>query len=233
MYRPRRGDVVTELDVTDLEDVYAPRRLLETEAIRRGVPLAADADLARLRDAGGACRAAAGRGDLAGRLDANRAVHDALHALARGRPLVRLLDQLWDSTEAHRALHSSLPGTAAEAVASLQDAHCGRALERLRGSLAPRACISRHPRKGYGRPARTTDTDNMTWTELEEQWLRDGRHVYFAPDDEDGIEAFEKHLRRKRLRFVVATRSEVPAVVFARPPRAKRSTSSARRKQAA
>lgn len=223
--------------------MYAPRRLLETEAIRRGVPLAADADLARLRDAGRACRAAAGRGDLAGRLDANLAFHDALHALARSRPLVRLLDQLWDSTEAHRALYSSLPGKAAEAdrardaiveaVVALQDAHCGRALERLRGSLAPRACISRHPRKGYGRPAPATDTDNMTWTELEEQWLRDGRHVYFAPDDEDGIEAFEKHLRRKRLRFVVATRSEVPAVVFARPRRAKRSTSAARRKQAA
>jgi hypothetical protein len=120
----------------------------------------------------------------------------------------------------------------AEAVVALEDATAW-ALDRLRGSLAARAWISRHPRKGYGRPARTTDTDSMTWIELEEQWLRDGRHVYFAPDDEDGIGAFENHLRRKRLRFVVDTRSEVPAVVFARPPRAKRSTSAARRKRAA
>lgn len=57
----------------------------------------------------------------------------------------------------------------------------------------------------------------MTWCLLEEQWLRDGHHVYFAPEDDAGIAAFEQHLRRKRLRFVVHNMPEVPAVVFERP----------------
>lgn len=73
----------------------------------------------------------------------------------------------------------------------------------------------------------------MTWIELEEQWLRDGKHVYFAPDDEAGIGAFEQHLRRKRLRFVVHNRPDVPAVVFARPPSRARSAGSVREQQAA
>lgn len=57
----------------------------------------------------------------------------------------------------------------------------------------------------------------MTWCLLEEQWLRDGHHVYFAPEDDAGIAAFEQHLRRKRLQFVVHNRTDVPAIVFARP----------------
>lgn len=78
-----------------------------------------------------------------------------------------------------------------------------------------------------------TDTESVTWIELEEQWLRDGKHVYFAPDDEAAIGAFEQHLRRKRLRFVVHNRPDVPAVVFARPPRSARSETPAREQQAA
>src|SRR3954453_17077807 len=47
-YRPRRGYVVTELDLDELEEVYRLRRLLETDVIRRGVPRATpDAGLAR------------------------------------------------------------------------------------------------------------------------------------------------------------------------------------------
>ncbi len=65
----------------------------------------------------------------------------------------RLIDLLWDSTEAYRALYFALPGEAAEAdrahraiiaavaagdaaeVVALQDAHRGRALTCLRNSL--------------------------------------------------------------------------------------------------
>jgi DNA-binding GntR family transcriptional regulator len=153
-YRPRRGYVVTELDLADLEEVYALRRLLETEAIRRGVPQATEADVTALRSAADACRAAAACGDLASRLEANRAFHDHLHGLARSGPLLRLVGLLWDSTEAYRALYYALPGEAVEAdrahdaiveavarrdaetVVVLQDGHRERALDRLRVTLA-------------------------------------------------------------------------------------------------
>ncbi len=152
-YRPRRGYVVTELDLADLEEVYRLRRVLETEALRRGVPRATPGDLAALREAADACRAAAGAGDVAEQLGANRRFHDRLHALAGSRPLSRLIDLLWDSTEAYRALYYALLGEAeesdlahrvileavaegdAEATIAAQDSHRERTLERLREAL--------------------------------------------------------------------------------------------------
>lgn len=148
-YRPRRGYAVTELDAAELEEVYALRRMLETEALRRGVPRAERRDVEALEAAAAACAS----GDPAARLAANRRFHDLLHGLAGSRPLSRLIDLLWDSTEAYRALYYALPGEAEEAdrahrallaavragdarrAVAVQDAHRGRALARLREVL--------------------------------------------------------------------------------------------------
>jgi DNA-binding GntR family transcriptional regulator len=152
-YRPRRGYAVTELDLADLEETYRLRRLLETDALRRGVPRATAADIRALEAHAGACAQAGRRGDVAGRLAANRRFHDRLHGLADSRPLIRLIDLLWDSTEAYRALYYALAGEAAHAdrahrailaavaagdaehVIALQNAHRARALKRLREAL--------------------------------------------------------------------------------------------------
>lgn len=152
-YRPRRGYVVTELDLDELREVYALRRLLETEALVRGVPARTQADVAALREAAAACRTAAAAGDVAAQLRANRRFHDRLHRLADSRPLERLIDLLWDSTEAYRALYYALPGEAgyageahdaivdaveagdARRAVALQDAHRDRALARLEEAL--------------------------------------------------------------------------------------------------
>jgi DNA-binding GntR family transcriptional regulator len=150
-YRQRRGYVVTEFDIHELEEVYALRRLLESEALLRGVPAATAADVAALEAAAETWCAAT---DGAGRLAANRRFHGLLHELAGSRPLSRLIDLLWDSTEAYRALYYALPGEAVEAdrahrgildavachdaerAVALQDVHRERALERLRETLA-------------------------------------------------------------------------------------------------
>ncbi|MEO5632373.1 GntR family transcriptional regulator [Gaiella sp.] len=159
-YRPRRGYAVTELDLAELEEVYRLRKMLETDALRRGVPRATRADVASLEAAAEACRASAASGDVAGQLAANRRFHDRLHALAESRPATRLIDLLWDSTEAYRALYYALPGEAAaadrahrtiiaavragdpERVIALQDQHRARALERLRTSFRGEADTS-------------------------------------------------------------------------------------------
>lgn len=156
-YRPRRGYVVTELDLTTLEEVYRLRQLLETDALERGVPRATVEDVATLIREADRCTEAAERGDVAGQLAANRRFHDCLHALSASSPLVRLIGQLWDTTEAYRALYYLLPDATAEAdsahralidavaerdvaeVVTIQDAHRGRALADLRGVLAVRA----------------------------------------------------------------------------------------------
>ncbi len=85
---------------------------------------------------------------------ANRRFHDHLHALAGSAPLSRLIDLLWDSTEAYRALYYALEGEAeradhahrailaavaagdVEGAVALQDAHRERALARLREQLS-------------------------------------------------------------------------------------------------
>jgi len=153
-YRPRRGYVVTELDLAELEEVYRLRGTLEGEALRRGVPRATEESLAELAAAAEECRAAQ---DAGSRLVANRRFHSVLHGLAGSRPLSRLIDHLWDQTEAYRALYYALPGEAAQAdrahrailaaveagdadrAAALEDAHRERALQRLRAALATAA----------------------------------------------------------------------------------------------
>jgi DNA-binding GntR family transcriptional regulator len=153
-YRPRRGYAVTELDLVELDEVYRLRRVLETDALQRGIPLATAADLEALRAAADACVTAGATGDIAGQLVANRRFHDRLHTLAGSRPLLRLIDLLWDSTEAYRALYYTLEDETAEAdrahrsileavaarnakaAIELQDAHRDRALDRLRATLA-------------------------------------------------------------------------------------------------
>jgi DNA-binding GntR family transcriptional regulator len=150
-YRLRRGYAVTQLDLGDLEEVYRLRAVLERDALLRGVRRATPADVAELRRHAAAYERAA---DVAARLQANRRFHARLHALAGSRVLTRLIDYLWDSTEAYRALYYSLAGEADEAgraheailgavaagdarrAADLQDAHRDRALARLRELLA-------------------------------------------------------------------------------------------------
>ncbi len=159
-YRPRRGYAVTELDLGDLEEVYRLRKLLETDSLRRGVPRATPVDVGALEEAAEECRTAARRADVAGQLAANRRFHDLLHALAGSSAATRLIDLLWDSTEAYRALYYALPGEASEAdqahraiaravgardaeqVIALQDEHRARALERLRETFRGEVDVS-------------------------------------------------------------------------------------------
>ena len=104
-YRPRRGYVVTELRIEDLEEIYGLRGLLEAQAARAALPRLGEADLTAIELAAGECADAVAAQDVVGELAANRRFHFAILTPA-GRPhLLRLIDLLWDSTEAYRALY--------------------------------------------------------------------------------------------------------------------------------
>ena len=152
-YRPRRGYFVTELRIADLEEIYALRALLEARAARHALPVLDDEALERVREAARACVDAAEAGDVAAELAANRRFHFGLLD-APGQPhALRVIQLLWDSTEAYRAMyynspeerHASLDAhdrilaavTArdADALVAELDAHRERALEVLRGIL--------------------------------------------------------------------------------------------------
>ena len=118
-YLPRRGYFVTELNVADLTEIYELRAVLEERAARHALPVLDDEALERVREAARECAEAAGSGDVAAELAANRRFHFGLLD-APGQPhVLRVIRLLWDSTEAYRAMYYNSPE---ERRASL-DAH--------------------------------------------------------------------------------------------------------------
>lgn len=155
-YLPRRGYVVTELHVEDLEEIYALRQLLEERAARAALPTLDEDALERITAAAADCVAAARAGDVAAELEANRRFHFGLLEAPGHAHAMRIIRVLWDSTEAYRALYYNAPeerdaasaaherildavraGDADALVRQLDD-HRDRALRVLRGILATR-----------------------------------------------------------------------------------------------
>lgn len=154
-YLPRRGYFVTELRMEDVREIYALRGLLEEQATRLALPGLHEDDLREIRAAADACVVAAEAGDIAAELAANRRFHFAIMRSDEQPHTLRLIELLWDSTEAYRAMYYNDPGErrrAAEAhdaiiaaveardpdtlVDALTD-HRERALTVLAGLLGP------------------------------------------------------------------------------------------------
>ncbi|HVY97845.1 MAG TPA: GntR family transcriptional regulator [Solirubrobacterales bacterium] len=132
-YRPRRGYVVTELDLADLREIYALRALLEDRAARRALPQLDEDARERIELAARDCVDAAARGDVAAELEANRRFHFGLLESPDQPHTLRLVRLLWDSTETYRAMYYNAPESREEAT----DAH-DRILAALRTGDADR-----------------------------------------------------------------------------------------------
>jgi DNA-binding GntR family transcriptional regulator len=154
-YVPRRGYFVTELNITDLKEIYELRRVLEGRAVRHTLPALDEDALHRVAVSAKVCAEAAESGDVAGMLDANRRFHFGMLEAGDNPHHVRLIQLLWDSTEAYRALYYNSPdeqriaieaherilraldvGDPNRLVAEL-DAHRNRTLAVLRWILGP------------------------------------------------------------------------------------------------
>jgi DNA-binding GntR family transcriptional regulator len=109
VYHPNRGYFVAELSVADLQEVYRLRQLLEAEAIRHAVPALDDADIDALEELRAAVDRASASGDVLGMTAANRRFHFAIFDAAGLPRLSRLLRQLWEATDAYRALYFQSP----------------------------------------------------------------------------------------------------------------------------
>jgi DNA-binding GntR family transcriptional regulator len=153
-YLPRRGYFVTELDLGDLEEIYALRAALEGPLARDAVHALDEEAVRRVTSAARDCVDAAEQADVAAELEANRRFHFGILEAA-GRPhAMRLVRLLWDSTEAYRALYYNSPDERRESIAAHDrvlaaiadrdaerlvaelDDHRDRALTVLRGILA-------------------------------------------------------------------------------------------------
>jgi DNA-binding GntR family transcriptional regulator len=115
-YRPRRGYFVTELRLGDLEEIYALRALLEGRAARAAMRLIEVETVERIELAARDVANAVGTNDVAAELIANRRFHMSVLEDSEEPHTMRVIRQLWDSTEAYRALYYNSPTARVEAV---------------------------------------------------------------------------------------------------------------------
>jgi DNA-binding GntR family transcriptional regulator len=104
-YRPQRGYFVTAFQISDLEEIYGLRSLLEERAVREGMVVIDDEAVERVRRAARDCADAEDAHDVTAELAANRRFHFAIFEPSGQQHLMRLLATLWDSTEAYRAMY--------------------------------------------------------------------------------------------------------------------------------
>jgi DNA-binding GntR family transcriptional regulator len=154
VYEPHRGYYVAELSWADLEELYRLRELLEEEAIRASVPRLSSAALDRIADDVADADRASAAGELSAYAQANRRFHLDLFAASERPLLLRTIRQLWDASDAYRAIYandrahrdaaaaahrrilSALVVGDVERAVEAQAAHRAHALEALRGVLA-------------------------------------------------------------------------------------------------
>jgi DNA-binding GntR family transcriptional regulator len=138
-YLPRRGYFVTALEIADLEEIYGLRAVLEGRAARDALASLDEHELARIELAARDFVNAVDVGDVAAELEANRRFHLAILDSPDHPHTMRVIRQLWDSTEAYRALYYNLEDERRSAVAAhdrILEALRERDAERLVAELA-------------------------------------------------------------------------------------------------
>jgi DNA-binding GntR family transcriptional regulator len=103
-YVPQRGYTVTELSPHSVDGIFRLRELLEGEAEANAAARLRPEDIAAMRTALDAQRAAVAAGDVRGVIAGNRRMHFALLDRCDNEWLLRFVRQLWEALEPHRAL---------------------------------------------------------------------------------------------------------------------------------
>jgi DNA-binding GntR family transcriptional regulator len=110
-HSPHRGYFVTELDLVNMREVYRLREILETEAIRAAIPNLTDAAIHAIAAIAEEVDAAAVSGELLAITLANRRFHFKIFEASHMPRLIRILTQLWDSTDVYRSVYFSAHGS--------------------------------------------------------------------------------------------------------------------------
>lgn len=110
-HTPHVGFFVAELSLSDLEDIYRLRALLEDEAHRLGVPKLDVTDLERMAELNEEMASRVKRGDEAAFVHLNREFHFIPFRKAGNERLLRFLTHLWDGAARFHAsmVHARVP----------------------------------------------------------------------------------------------------------------------------
>ncbi|MFD8216869.1 GntR family transcriptional regulator [Streptomyces sp. NPDC059697] len=103
-YVPQRGYTVTELGPHSVDGIFRIRELLEGGAEANAAARMRPEDIAAMRTALDAQRAAVAGADVLGVISANRSFHFALLDRCDNEWMLRFIRQLWEALEPHRAL---------------------------------------------------------------------------------------------------------------------------------
>jgi DNA-binding GntR family transcriptional regulator len=158
-YVPHRGYRVTRLSFEEIEEIFLICRLLEAEALRRGVPAMGAAAVRRMRGLLEQLEAPPPEADgaaLRALVAAHRAFHFVPMECGDVPQLVANVGRMWDSTAhyrtlsvfadgatyravhaEHRAIFEACAARDAERVVALMDRHREHVLERMRHVVPP------------------------------------------------------------------------------------------------
>lgn len=109
VHQPHRGYLVAELSLPDLLEVYRIREILEAAAARVATEKLTDVDIQRIVEAQHDVETASAQGDLQAMTAANRRFHFAILEGCRMSRLVRIIQSLWNTTDAYRSVYYNSP----------------------------------------------------------------------------------------------------------------------------
>jgi DNA-binding GntR family transcriptional regulator len=100
--QPRRGAFVVEVSISDMDDLYFTRQLIEGEAIYLAVPLLKDKDFAALQQMTDLMRQSTEAGDINTYISYNRLFHLHIYNALNNQHLLQVIQMLWERSELYR-----------------------------------------------------------------------------------------------------------------------------------
>lgn len=100
--QPRRGAFVVEVSISDMDELYFTRRLIEGEAIYHAIPNLTEADFDNMQGMINAMRQATDDGNVNVYIGLNRQFHLCIYNALNNQHLLQVIQMLWERSELYR-----------------------------------------------------------------------------------------------------------------------------------
>jgi DNA-binding GntR family transcriptional regulator len=100
--QPRRGAFVTEVSISDMDELYFTRRLIEGEAIFHAIPRMTERDFDDLQEMIAAMRRSTEANDINTYIALNRQFHLRIYSSLENSHLLQVIQMLWERSELYR-----------------------------------------------------------------------------------------------------------------------------------